>query len=110
MQQTNLNSLLQESLKRLDELPYCPELPSDIKLPMDMMEVVDVEDMLEDETYVKALVSSHLLKRTVTEMRNYDYFKHSLSLLTTIRLQLRQVSIKKVCPKIQHRKTSGLRW
>ena len=51
MQQTNLNSFLQEFLKRLDVLPYCPELPSDIKLPLDSMEVLDdVEDLLKDET------------------------------------------------------------
>ena len=75
MQQTNLRSMLQESLKRLDLIPFCPELASGIKLPLDCMEVVDdVEDMLKDETNVMALVSFHLLKLNVTEMRNYDHF------------------------------------
>ena len=51
MHQTNLNSLLQESLKRLDVIPYCPDLRSDIKLPLDLMVVVDdAEDLLKDET------------------------------------------------------------
>ena len=41
----------QESLKRLDVIPFCPELPNRIKLPLDSMEVGDhVEDMLKDET------------------------------------------------------------
>ena len=51
MQQTNLHSMLQESLKRLDVISSCPKLPSGIKLPLDWIEAVDhVEDMLEDET------------------------------------------------------------
>ena len=75
MQQTNLHSILQESLKRLDVIPSCPELPSGIKLPLDWMEVVDdLEGMLKDETNFMALVSFHMLKLNVTEMRNYDHF------------------------------------
>ena len=96
-------------------LPSCPELPSRIKLPLDSMEVVDdVEDLLKDETNFKGLVSFHWLKltdynRDVEIMIIFN--SHCLFLaLTTIRLQLRQVSIKKVYSKIQHRKSSGLEW
>ena len=65
----------QESSNRLDLIPSCTELPSGIKLSLDWMEVVDdVEDVLKDETNFMALVSFHLLKLNVIEMRNYDHF------------------------------------
>ena len=74
MHQTNLHSMLQESLKRLDVILFCPELASGIKLPLDSMEVVaHVEGMLEDETNFVVLVSFHLLKLTLTEMCNHDH-------------------------------------
>ena len=73
MQQTNLHSMPQESLKRLDVILFCPVLA--INFFLDLMEVVDhVEDMLEDETNFMVLVSFHLLKLTLTEMCNNDDF------------------------------------
>ena len=73
MQQTNLHSMLQESSKRLDVILFCPELA--INFFLDLMEVVDhVKDMLEDKTNFMVLVSFHLLKPSVTEMRNHDHF------------------------------------
>ena len=75
MQQTNLSFMPQESLKRLDVIPSCPEVPSGIKLSLDSMEVVDyVKDNLKDEIDFMALVSFHMLKLNVTEMQNYDHF------------------------------------
>ena len=72
MQQTNLYSMLQESLKRLDVILFCPEFA--INFFLDLMEVVDhVKGMLEDETNFKVLVSFHLLKLTLTEMCNHDH-------------------------------------
>ena len=65
--------MLQDSLKRLDVILFCPELASNFFL--DLMVVVDhVEEMLENETNFMVLVSFPLLKLSVTEMRNHDHF------------------------------------
>ena len=54
MQQTYVNSMLQESLKRLDVLQSCTELPSYVKVSLDSIKVADdVEDLLKTKIILK---------------------------------------------------------
>ena len=41
MQLSNLNQLVEESLKKIDVLPATPSLPSCMKLPLPSMDEVD---------------------------------------------------------------------